>query len=104
MNTVKRLNVIGLSLEILGVLLIALSDYFTRKAEAEFDAIPGNPFVETFESELKDEIRFASIEERNYNATSKSLSSVSKLWLFRTGLGLIAFGMGLQLIAQWVEP
>lgn len=31
MDTVKQLNVAGLSLEIAGVLLIAVSDYLTRK-------------------------------------------------------------------------
>ncbi|MEQ1637186.1 MAG: hypothetical protein ABL903_10870 [Methylococcales bacterium] len=89
----KIINIIGIILEIFGVFILSRLDINNRKIDATFDQIPGNHFIDEFESELRGDERNVSPAEEEFNKLSEASNPVQDLRQFRVGLRFIGMGI-----------
>lgn len=100
MCCLKLLNVIGLILQMSGVLLLAKSDLLTKSIEAARNEIPNNPYLEAYRAARDGREPYITQEERKYdNLVEQQKYASSPVSTYRSYLFLIVGGMVVQLIA-----
>lgn len=104
MDCFKIFNIIGISLQILGVLILAKSDALARKIDAVYESIPGNPLIDIYEASKDGNVRVVSEEEQNYNALGVNAGARKALGIFKTSLLLVVLGMVMQLFVEIFKP
>jgi hypothetical protein len=65
MNYFKLFNIIGIGIQIIGVLILAKSDILARQIDAAYQSIPVNLFLDEYEAAKKGKVRVVSEEEKN---------------------------------------
>jgi hypothetical protein len=95
----KIINIVGISIEIIGVIVISRLDLVNRRKEAAFDRIPNNIFADCFDAEANDKEYKETQQEIEFSRLDRSTDANRSLKLFRLALLLIGAGMFCQLVA-----
>nr|WP_321238746.1 hypothetical protein [uncultured Tolumonas sp.] len=104
MDYFKFFNIIGIGLQIIGVLILARSDALARQIDAAYQSIPGNPLVDAFEATIEGRERTLSEEEQNYIDLEATTNAHQALCIFRISLFLVVIGMITQLVVEALKP
>jgi len=103
-NVVYGMKILSGILQLSGLIIASRIDLRSKAVETAFDDIPGNPFLEAYESSKGDGIRTLSREELRYNDLSSRDNPARNVTLFKWSICMVGFGMTLQLIADIIEP
>jgi hypothetical protein len=100
MDYFKLFNIIGITFQIVGVLILARSDVLARQIDAAYQSIQGNPVVDEYEATKEGKVRTLSEEEKNYIALEANTDAHKALHIFRTSLFFVILGMVTQLVVE----
>ena len=104
MDYFKLFNIIGIGLQILGVLILARSDALARQIDAAYESIPGNPLVDAYQAGKRGETRTISPEEQSYMALEANTDAHKALRTFKISLFLVVLDMVTQLVVEALKP
>lgn len=104
MDCYKLFNILGLGLQLIGVLILAKSDTLARQIDAAYQSIPGNPLTDAYEAAKEGSARTISEEEKHYTALEAKADGHKALRIFKTSLLLVLLGMVTQLVVEILKP
>ncbi|WP_458725059.1 hypothetical protein [Pseudomonas mandelii] len=103
-NLVYGMKILSGILQLSGLFIVSRIDLKSNAVDTAFENIPGNPFLDAYESAKGDGIRKLSKEELHYNELSSRDNPARNVTLIKWSIGMVGLGMALQLTADIIEP
>jgi len=104
MDYFRLFNIVGIILQIIGVLILARSDALARQIDAAYQSIPGNPLVDAYEAAKEGKAHTPTEEEKNYMTLEANTDAHKALRIFKTSLLFVILGMVTQLVVEILKP